>query len=152
MSIRRKQPLVVALAAWLSLAAAACSREAEPPADPATPPPTPAAEPAPPVADAMPTDAPVAQPIADAPPVSTVEPAGSVPPVAVPIGGCDAEAVKSLVGQASNETVIEQARRDSGVNTVRVLKPGEAATMDYRVDRLNVIVDDAGTITALRCG
>ena len=33
-----------------------------------------------------------------------------------------------------------------------VLKPGDAATMDYRGDRLNILTDDAGTVQSFNCG
>lgn len=35
---------------------------------------------------------------------------------------------------------------------VRVLKPGDAATMDYSEQRLNIITDNAGLILEVRCG
>ncbi|WP_170382158.1 I78 family peptidase inhibitor [Ruegeria atlantica] len=34
----------------------------------------------------------------------------------------------------------------------RVLGPDDIATQDYRIDRLNVYVDDAGIIQRLTCG
>ena len=34
----------------------------------------------------------------------------------------------------------------------RVLGPGDIATQDYRIDRLNVFVDDSGIIQRLTCG
>lgn len=95
-------------------------------------------------------------PVADAaPPAAVTDPA---PPAAEPVAGenavaaCNAEAVQALVGQASSDAIVEQARNDSGSSSVRVLKPGDAATMDYRQDRLNIDLDDAGVIQALRCG
>jgi len=35
---------------------------------------------------------------------------------------------------------------------VRVLRPGDMATMDHRPDRLNIHLDDQDVIEALRCG
>ena len=35
---------------------------------------------------------------------------------------------------------------------MRVLKPGDAATMDYRGDRLNILTDDGGTVQSFNCG
>lgn len=65
---------------------------------------------------------------------------------------CDAGAVQSLVGQRADDALIEQARIDAGAEIVRVLEPGQVVTMEYRAGRLNIDVDEAGTITALRCG
>lgn len=84
-------------------------------------------------------------------------PAASAPaPVDAPTAPaamtCDAGVVQALVGQPSDDAVIEQARTDSGAGTVRVLKPGDAATMDYREDRLNIDLDADGVIQSLRCG
>lgn len=36
--------------------------------------------------------------------------------------------------------------------TARVLRPGDAATMDFREDRLNIQVDENGRVSGLRCG
>jgi hypothetical protein len=33
-----------------------------------------------------------------------------------------------------------------------VLRPGDAATMDFRPDRLNILLDDLNEISGLRCG
>ena len=34
----------------------------------------------------------------------------------------------------------------------RVLRPDDAATMDVRAERLNILLDDGGQIDGLRCG
>lgn len=44
---------------------------------------------------------------------------------------------------------IEQATQSA---MSRVLRPGDAATMDFRPDRLNILLDDGGQIDGLRCG
>ena len=69
-----------------------------------------------------------------------------------PPGACDASQVQGLVGQTGSEDVLEKARTDSGANTVRALKPGEPATMDFRQDRLDIALDEQGVIQSLRCG
>ncbi|MFS4436923.1 I78 family peptidase inhibitor [Paracoccaceae bacterium GXU_MW_L88] len=33
----------------------------------------------------------------------------------------------------------------------RVIRPGDAVTMDYRVNRVNFLVNEAGTITEVKC-
>lgn len=65
---------------------------------------------------------------------------------------CNADALQSLIGQEATEAVVAQATADSGSSSVRVLKPGQAATMDFRQDRLNILTDDAGRIEQLSCG
>lgn len=96
---------------------------------------------------------PVAEPAASADTAATpvAEPAatgdaGEAPRI------CSADAVQALVGQEATEAVVAQATADSGSASVRVLKPGQAATMDFRQDRLNILTDDAGVIEQLSCG
>lgn len=65
---------------------------------------------------------------------------------------CDTETLQGLIGQAGNEAVYDEATRDAGARHYRALKPGDAATMDFREDRLNIDLDDGGRITGFRCG
>lgn len=78
--------------------------------------------------------------------------AGSPAPSPGLSGGCDADRARSLVGQAATDASLEQARAAAGAATVRRLEPGQAVTMEYRGDRLNVVVDATGTVAELRCG
>ncbi len=96
---------------------------------------------------------PVAEPAAPAETAATpaVEPATTVDAGEAP-RTCNADAVQALVGQEATEAVVAQATADSGSASVRVLKPGQAATMDFRQDRLNILTDDAGVIEQLNCG
>lgn len=91
----------------------------------------------------------------DLPPADAAEP----PAVADPAeprdaftGTCDAKAAQSLVGRVATADIAEQARAASGANGVRVLKPGQMVTMEYRAGRLNLDVDKDNVITAVRCG
>lgn len=75
------------------------------------------------------------------------------PPPANPAAGpCNAEGARWAIGQAVNDDVVNRILRDTGSRDARVLGPGDAATMDYRPDRINVDVNDRGAITGLRCG
>lgn len=47
---------------------------------------------------------------------------------------------------------IARARRQSGANTTRILHPGQIVTLEYRADRLNVNLNDQGTIDGFTCG
>jgi hypothetical protein len=145
------------LALVLTLPVAACQPPApEPPAEPPAPeqPAQPALGPVEAVpADAMEGTAPATGPDAQAQggPVPTA-PDESGAAFEDPRPGCDAAAVQSLVGQEATQELVERARSRSGANSVRVLKPGDAATMDYRGDRLNILTDDAGTVQSFNCG
>ena len=65
---------------------------------------------------------------------------------------CRAGAAQRFVGAPWRPDLERRAQRATGARTVRVLRPGQAATMDYRQDRLNVRVDARNFITGLDCG
>lgn len=65
---------------------------------------------------------------------------------------CNAEAARSLVGQAATSVAIEQARSAATAESVRTLKPGQATTMEFNANRLNVDVDANNIVTNVRCG
>ncbi len=67
-------------------------------------------------------------------------------------GSCDAEAAQRFVGQKADETNVKAAVAASGAKAARVIKPDMMVTMDFRGDRLNIRVDDAGRIIAVTCG
>lgn len=72
-----------------------------------------------------------------------------LPPVALE---CHAERAQDAVGKTATAAVVEQARKDAGAQTVRVLKPGQVVTMEYREGRLNVYVDGNNAIERVACG
>lgn len=51
------------------------------------------------------------------------------------------------VGQPVNEDAVKALGRP-----FRVLKPGDAATMDFSAERININTDDAGVVTSVTCG
>ena len=65
---------------------------------------------------------------------------------------CNADAIRPYVGQVATPAVVESARKASGAQLVRALKPNDAATMDYRVERMNIMLDDANKIVRATCG
>jgi hypothetical protein len=60
---------------------------------------------------------------------------------------CPAEAYQILVGQRASEI-----DRESLPVPHRMYGPGDAVTMDYRADRLNIVVGDEGAVTEVKCG
>ena len=65
---------------------------------------------------------------------------------------CDAAAAQWAVGKAADQALVDKAVADSHSSNARVIKPGQAVTMDFREDRLNIEVDAANNVTAVRCG
>lgn len=80
---------------------------------------------------------------------STVPPPGAVERVT---GNCNAEGARWTIGKAATPEVVDDARLGSQSRDVRVIEPGQAVTMDYRHDRLNIDVNELGAITGVRCG
>lgn len=79
----------------------------------------------------------------------TSRPALATPPV---MEGCDASDVKELIGRPHDEALSKRARDMTGATLVRVVRPGEAVTMDFREDRLTLELDEAGKVVSARCG
>ena len=61
--------------------------------------------------------------------------------------GCGAQAQQVLVGQGREAL----AGFEPGPK-LRILEPGMAMTMDFRFDRLNIELDEAGKVTRVFCG
>ena len=74
------------------------------------------------------------------------------PPSTIPAAGCNAEAAQFAVGQAYGEAIADQVKMRSGASAVRALRPGQAVTMEFIADRVNLDLDAAGKITRVRCG
>ncbi|WCE05938.1 I78 family peptidase inhibitor [Pseudoxanthomonas sp. JBR18] len=65
---------------------------------------------------------------------------------------CDATQAQWLVGKTPTQADLDQAKQDTGAESVRVLKPNQVVTMEFNAARLNVEVDDKGAASAVRCG
>ena len=65
---------------------------------------------------------------------------------------CVAGAGAWAIGRAPTDQVVEQVRMDTLSNTVRVIRPGDAVTMDYRGDRVNIKVNERNAIVGVTCG
>ena len=67
-------------------------------------------------------------------------------------GTCNAEPAQSHVGKPATDANVEAAFMASGAKTTRSIKPGQAVTMDYREDRVNIHQDASGNIERISCG
>ncbi len=66
---------------------------------------------------------------------------------------CHADAAQAYIGKPADEATVAQAQQAAGASgDVRVIKPGQPVTMDYRGERLNVEVDEHGVIVKITCG
>lgn len=90
------------------------------------------------------------KPAADSAPAAAEESSSAAAPSFS--GSCDSAAVASLVGKTASTALVDQAKRQSGAETVRVLHPNDAVTMDYNSRRLNIDVDGANVIKQFSCG
>jgi hypothetical protein len=65
---------------------------------------------------------------------------------------CDASRAQTLVGQPASDALAARARRLADSSTVRFLRPGQIVTMEFRADRLNLVLDAQEKVEAIRCG
>ncbi|MGR4891762.1 I78 family peptidase inhibitor [Sphingopyxis sp. LARHCG72] len=82
---------------------------------------------------------------------SSEAPVESTPPPPAEMT-CKADAAQSYVGQAATPDLGGAILKATGARTLRWGPPRSAMTMDYRVDRVNVMYDDAYKITQVTCG
>ena len=88
---------------------------------------------------------------ASASPTATAE--GGVPAGAVILSGtCNAQAGSYAVGKQASQAMQSELITRTLAKTLRVIRPGEAVTREFSSQRLNLEVDSAGNITAVRCG
>lgn len=64
---------------------------------------------------------------------------------------CNSRLVANLVGQPWNDSMLAQVKLAIGHDTIRVVRPGQPVTMDFREDRLNIDIGEDGKVAALRC-
>lgn len=67
-------------------------------------------------------------------------------------GACNADTLQNLLGQTVTAELVDQAQQQAGAQTTRVLSPGDAVTMDYNSQRLNIDIDEAESIVRITCG
>lgn len=95
------------------------------------------------------TPAPASLPPADLASSEASTPADDEPLPALTCG--EAKAARYM-GQAETPALHETVSRAVGHAKIRWVHPGDAVTQDYAPGRLNVILDETGRISAVRCG
>ncbi len=70
----------------------------------------------------------------------------------VPTGECSANGLGDLVGRYATPQLVNRAKRRAGASVARVLRPGQAVTMEYLNGRLNVNVDEKNRVKSFNCG
>ena len=78
-----------------------------------------------------------------------IQDAAPVPPAA---DTCRAGQLGRYLGALPTADVIAAISGMAGAQNVRTIRPGDAVTMDYRENRLNVELGEDGRIRRLRCG
>lgn len=68
------------------------------------------------------------------------------------LGTCDASVVQDRVGRQYTPALHRALLEETGAATLRPIRPGEVATMDFLSDRLTLDLDERDRITAIRCG
>ena len=65
---------------------------------------------------------------------------------------CRTEGLNDLVGRQASQELGEAALGRSGARTLRWIRPGDAVTMDYSPQRLNVHLDEQDRVARFACG
>lgn len=71
---------------------------------------------------------------------------------AAPDAVCDARPAQSAIGQMATAALVEAARQQSGARIARVLRPGQLITKEFNTQRLDLELDGADRVVAVRCG
>lgn len=71
---------------------------------------------------------------------------------APPPGPCNAEGAGWAIGHAVDQALINRVLHDTGSREARVVKPGEAVTMEFNPERVTISVNERGAIDGIRCG
>lgn len=133
---------ITALFATVAVAAlSACNPPAETPDDPA------AMETSVPATTASPASAPATVPAPDETAAQPARPDQAGPAV----DACGASRVAPFVAKEATPAVRAEIAAEVGHDRIRWLDPDAVITMDFRSDRLNVMLDNAGIITGAKC-
>jgi len=87
---------------------------------------------------------------AQIPAAGTASPPTSVADATAP-AHCDAGKASDAVGQPPTPETQERARTSAGAEVVRVLRHNQPITKEFRVGRLNLVLDAEGRIASVNC-
>lgn len=65
---------------------------------------------------------------------------------------CNAAAASEAIGRRATPALRSEVARQVGHERIRWIAPGQAVTMDFRPDRLNIDLDSGGVVVRARCG
>ena len=65
---------------------------------------------------------------------------------------CDASGASWAIGQSPTAEIVERIRVDTHARVTRVIRPGQAVTMDFSGERVNVKVNEREAIVGVTCG
>ncbi|WP_114228828.1 MULTISPECIES: I78 family peptidase inhibitor [Sphingomonas] len=73
-------------------------------------------------------------------------------PGSPPKASCSADELTDYVGKTATAKLGEDIMQAAGAKMLQWLQPGQAATMDFRGDRLRVQLDANNKVVSARCG
>ena len=65
---------------------------------------------------------------------------------------CRERAARFAIGRAYSARLADRARRAARARLTRAIMPGQAYTMEFLADRLNIEIDRHGIVRRVRCG
>ena len=65
---------------------------------------------------------------------------------------CKSEGLDAFVGQQPTSEVGSEVLTKSGAKVLRWLQPGQIVTMEFRADRVNIVIGTNGKIERVTCG
>ena len=72
------------------------------------------------------------------------------PPPAYP-EKCDHREAQWAIGESRSDQLLERARVAAGAEFARFLRLGDPVTLEYRIGRLNLGLDDQGIVRTVQC-
>lgn len=65
---------------------------------------------------------------------------------------CNADTASHVTGKRISPELEQEAKRSSGAGMLRVIRPGQMITKEYRSERLNLQLNDHNTVVRVYCG